>query len=165
MPKTQTSQLQESALNRSPMTANSKFSDPSEPSEAHLFIVKDDEGCREFPLGGEVYSIGRDKKANIRLCSLFVSRRHATLVRRQYEDGSYGYQIVDGDLEGQASANGILVNGRKIQVHDLKDKDEIVFGSGVSGKYLKQGDKKTGPLDPFDITLIDPSMVDEDLDE
>jgi pSer/pThr/pTyr-binding forkhead associated (FHA) protein len=86
-------------------------------------------------------------------------------VRQQYEDGSYGYQIIDGDPKGQPSSNGILVNGCRIQVHDLKHQDKIEFGSGVSATYLKQGDKKTGPLDPFDITLIDPSRVDEDVEE
>lgn len=133
-----------------------------------MLIVKDDEERpKEFPLGGEVYSIGRGPNCNIRLCSLFVSRRHATLVRQQREDGTYNYKIVDGNGKGQHSANGIIVNGRKLQVHELKDEDEVVFGPGVSAKYrLRQrDDRKSGPLDPFDITLIDPGMVVESEEE
>ncbi len=134
-----------------------------EPQEAHVLIVEDDNGSRKFPLGGEVYTLGRDPESDIRLFSLFVSRRHATLVRREHGDGSYDYEIVDGNLNGQLSANGILINGDKLQAHTLKNEDEVEFGPGVKAKYvLKRKEKKSGPLDPFDITLIDPSRVDEE---
>ncbi len=134
-----------------------------EPNEVHWLVVEDDKGRRELPLGGELYSIGRDSDADIRLFSMFVSRRHATLVRRYREDGNYAYQIVDGDLEGNPSSNGISINGRKLQSHSLKHKDKIVFGSGVTATYylLKRDERKTDSGDPFDITLIDPGMIDD----
>jgi pSer/pThr/pTyr-binding forkhead associated (FHA) protein len=127
----------------------------------HLLIIEDDKGRREFPLKEAVYSIGRDPDSDIRLCSQFVSRRHATLVRRQREDGSYYYRIVDGNLKGKASANGLLINSKKTQAHDLEDEDEVIFGPQVSAKYyvLKRDAIPTGPPDEFDITLISPNMM------
>ena len=127
----------------------------------HLLIIEDDKGRKEFPLEEAVYTIGRDPKCDIRLSSQFVSRRHATLVRRHREDGSPYYRIVDGNLKGKPSANGLLINGRKLQAHDLEDEDEVVFGPLVSAKYylLKRDVVPTGPPDEFDITLISPNMV------
>lgn len=136
---------------------------PSEPHEVHWLIVTDDKGSREIPLGGEIYSIGRDPNSDIRIFSMFVSRRHATLVRKDRANGSYDYKIVDGDLEGNQSSNGILINGRKLNNHFLKHKDEIVFAGGVSAEYhrVKRDERDTESEDPFDITLIDPHMIDE----
>lgn len=133
----------------------------------HLLIIEDDRGRKEFPLAELVYSIGRDPKCDIRLFSQFVSRRHATLVRRQHEDGSPYYRIVDGNLKGKPSANGLLINGKKLQAHDLEDEDEVVFGPQVSAKYylLKLEPGSTGPIDEFDITLISPGMMIGDPDE
>ncbi len=133
-----------------------------QPKYHHLLIIEDDKGRKEFPLDQAVYSIGRDPKCDIRLHSQFVSRRHATLVRREREDGSPYYQIVDGNLKGKASVNGLLINERKLQSHDLQDEDEVVFGPQVSAKYylLKSNDPNpTGPPDEFDITLISPGMM------
>lgn len=141
---------------------NSKPPEFAEPQEVHLLIVEDDDGYREFPLGGEVYSLGRGEESDIRLVSLFVSRRHATLVRQQRDDGKYDYQIVDGNLKGQLSANGIVINGHKLQAHTLKNDDKVEFSPGVTAEYrLRRKERKSGPLDPYDITLIDPSRVDE----
>ncbi len=129
----------------------------------HLLIVEDDKGRKEFPLEATVYSIGRDPKCDIRLFSQFVSRRHATLVRQPREDGSFSYRIVDGDFKGKPSANGLLINGRKLQAHDLQDEDEVVFGPQVRAIYyvLKRDSIPTGPPDEFDITLISPGMMDD----
>ena len=136
---------------------------PSEPNEVHWLIVTDDKGSREIPLGGEIYSMGREPNSDIRIFSMFVSRRHATLVRQEREDGSYDYKIVDGDLEGNHSSNGILINGRKYNTHILKHKDDIVFAGGVSAEYhrVQRDERDTESKDPFDITLIDPHMIDE----
>lgn len=129
----------------------------------HLLIIEDDKGRREFTLNNPVYSIGRDPKCDIRLVSQFVSRRHATLVQLPHEDGSYYYRIVDGNLKGKPSANGLLINGRKLQAHNLHNEDEIVFGPQVRAIYylLQQDSVATVPPDEFDITLISPNMVGE----
>lgn len=133
----------------------------SEPHQNHLLIIEDNKGRREFTLNSPVYSIGRDPKCDIRLVSQFVSRRHATLVQLPNEDGGYYYRIVDGNLKGKPSANGLLINGRKLQAHDLEDEDRIVFGPNVQAVYymLKRDAISTVPPDEFDITLISPNMV------
>ncbi|KGF71930.1 phosphopeptide-binding protein [Neosynechococcus sphagnicola sy1] len=139
----------------------------SEAHQNHLLIIEDDKGRREFILDSPTYSIGRDAKCDIRLVSQFVSRRHATLVQLPQEDGSYYYRIVDGSLDGKPSANGLLVNGRKMQVYDLKNEDEVVFGPQVRAIYylLRRDAVFTIPPDEFDITLISPNMVGYPEDE
>jgi pSer/pThr/pTyr-binding forkhead associated (FHA) protein len=131
------------------------------PQQTHLLIIEDDKGRREFILEDPTYSIGRDPKCNIRLVSQFVSRHHATLVQLPQPDGNYYYRVVDGSLDGKPSANGLLVNGRKTSVHDLRNEDEVVFGPRVRAVYyLLQHEKgPTVPPDEFDITLISPNMM------
>jgi len=90
-------------------------------------------------------------------------------VQLPHEDGSYYYRIVDGNLKGKPSANGLLINGRKLQAHDLQDEDKIVFGPQVHAIYymLKRDAISTVPPDPdeFDITLISPGMVGDPEDQ
>ncbi|MFB2922092.1 MULTISPECIES: FHA domain-containing protein [Aerosakkonema] len=141
---------------------------PLPQDQNHLLIVEDDKGRKEFILTKAVYSIGRDPTCNIRLYSQFVSRRHATLLQMPKQDGTYYYRIVDGDGKGRASANGLIVNSRKLPAHDLKNEDEVVFGPQVRAIYyqLKRETIPSGPLDEFDITLINPgSMFDDEPEE
>ncbi|TAF12176.1 MAG: FHA domain-containing protein [Nostocales cyanobacterium] len=137
------------------------------PSENHLLIIEDDQGRKEFPLENPVYSIGRDRNCNIRLMSQFVSRHHATLVRlpRKNSNHSYYYRIVDGDPKGKPSSNGLMINGRKLPAHDLKNEDEIVFGPQVRAiYYLLKNSHPAGQTDSseYDITLINPGMTEDD---
>ncbi|NER81235.1 MAG: FHA domain-containing protein [Leptolyngbya sp. SIO1D8] len=138
----------------------------SESQLSSILIVEDSKGRREIILDGSLYSIGRDPKCDIRLASQFVSRHHATLVQLPLDDNTFYYRIVDGNLKGKPSANGMLINGRKLQAHDLKNEDEIVFGPQARAIYyqLRRDPTSTLPPDEFDITLISPNMVDE-LDE
>ncbi|MCL1473680.1 FHA domain-containing protein [Argonema antarcticum] len=133
----------------------------------HLLIVEDDKGRKEFVLTKSAYSIGRDQECTIRLSSQFVSRRHATLLQQPKKDGSYYYRIVDGDGKGRTSANGLIINGRKSPAHDLKNEDEVVFGPQVRAIYyqLRRDTMPSGPLDEFDITLINPGSMFDELEE
>lgn len=128
----------------------------------HLLILEDDKGSRKFGLDKPIYTIGRDPKCDIRLISQFVSRRHATLAQLPGEDGEgYYYRIVDGNLKGKASVNGLIVNGRKLPARDLEDGDTIVFGPGVKATYYMLSSDAIStatPDDEFDITLIGPNM-------
>lgn len=121
----------------------------------HLLLVQDDTGSREFILDQTLYSIGRDSRCTIRLVSQFVSRRHATLIQQAKEDGTYYYQIVDGTLKGKPSANGLLINGRKLQTHILQAKDKIVFGPQVSAIYyrMEQDALEELPIDELAMTV------------
>ncbi|MEA5507697.1 FHA domain-containing protein [Halotia wernerae UHCC 0503] len=142
-----------------------------ESNESHLLILEDDQGRKEFPLENPVYSIGRDRECNIRLVSQFVSRRHATLVRlpHKHNNHSYYYRIVDGDAKNKPSANGMMINGRKMSAHDLTNEDEIVFGPQVRAiYYLLKNTQRSGQTDSseYDITLINPGMTeDEDIED
>lgn len=157
------------ANNTKQILINNSLSMAAQTNESHLFIIEDDQGRKEFPLDRPAYSIGRDKNCDIRLVSQFVSRRHATLVRLPRDDNSnrYYYRIVDGDAKGKPSSNGIMVNGRKMLAHDLKNEDEIVFGPQVRAiYYLLRDTMRVGQTDSseYDITLINPGMT-EDLED
>lgn len=131
--------------------------------EEHILIVTDGKGHREIRLQDETYSLGRDLKCNIVLQSQFVSRHHATLIKRREEDHNY-YRIIDGDSEGRTSVNGLLINGKKVRFHDLQPGDKVIFGPQVEAVYqYREYDifPTIPPDDPYDITLIDPSMVDD----
>ncbi|MDZ7961817.1 MAG: FHA domain-containing protein [Aulosira sp. DedQUE10] len=141
----------------------------AETNESHLLILEDDQGRKEFSLENPIYSIGRDRDCNIRLVSQFVSRRHATLVRlpREQNSHSYYYRIVDGDAKGKLSSNGLMINGRKMPSHDLRNEDEIVFGPQVRAiYYLLRNTQRSSQTDAseYDITLINPGMT-EDIEE
>ncbi|GAB1538527.1 hypothetical protein NUACC21_11890 [Scytonema sp. NUACC21] len=146
---------------------NNDLSMAAETNESHLLIIEDDQGRKEFTLDRPVYSIGRDRECDIRLVSQFVSRRHATLVRLPRDDKKFTfyYRIVDGDAKGKASSNGLMINGRKIPAHDLKNEDEVVFGPQVRAIYylLKDSMRSTGQTDAseYDITLINPGMTED----
>lgn len=140
---------------------------PSAPKQNHLLIIEDDKGQRHFTLDGSVYTVGRDQKCDLCLASLFVSRRHATLVKLPKDNGSYYYRIQDGSLKGKPSVNGLLINGYKLQGHDLKNKDVVVFGPSVRMIYFVLEEDELTNLNPDDldipefddVTLIDPKMV------
>ncbi|PLZ15702.1 hypothetical protein CBP17_01285, partial [Fischerella thermalis WC114] len=78
---------------------------------------------------------------------------------------SYYYRIVDGDAKGKPSSNGLMINGRKLAAHDLKNEDEVVFGPQVRAIYylLKRDTMPPGQADvsEYDITLINPGMTDD----
>jgi pSer/pThr/pTyr-binding forkhead associated (FHA) protein len=107
----------------------------SENLHKHLLIIEDDTGRREFAVTKNLCCLGRQSKSDVVLFSRFASRHHATLLKRFRDDGTDFYVIVDGDLTGRRSTNGILVNGRKLQVRELEDGDRVVFGPGVSLIY------------------------------
>jgi pSer/pThr/pTyr-binding forkhead associated (FHA) protein len=157
---------QKRLINQTPNDFSDNLSMAAEINESHLLIVEDDRGRKEIMLERPVYSIGRDRECDIRLNSQFVSRRHATLVRLPRDDNNqtYYYRIVDGDAKGKPSANGLMINGRKLPAHDLKNEDEVVFGPQVRAiYYLLKDSMRTGQTDSteYDITLINPGMTEE----
>jgi pSer/pThr/pTyr-binding forkhead associated (FHA) protein len=140
---------------------------PAKHRQENVLIVMDGKGQKEVVLTNPTYTLGRGQNCDIVLHSQFVSRHHATLFKRIDKDGEQYYRIVDGDSLGKASVNGLLINARKVLFHDLKDGDKVVFGPQVSAVYEhRQYDifPTIPPDDPFDITLIDPAMIEVDSD-
>jgi len=103
-------------------------------TEHHLLNIEDETGKRTIPLEAATYSVGRDTSNAIVIQGHGVSRQHALLLRLPSPAG-YHYRIVDGNADGKSSANGILVNGKRVQSHNLCPGDEINFGGHVKANY------------------------------
>lgn len=102
----------------------------------HILVIEDDKYRRTITLEEATYSIGRHQSNKIVLSAKKASRKHATLIRKQdIKTNRYSYWILDGDLEGNKSVNGIFVNGEKCLVKELKNGDLINFGCEVSAVY------------------------------
>ena len=152
----------------------------------HLFLVEDTGGYHLFPLEASSHSIGRDPTNSIVLHSKAVSRQHALLLRvTSSEANSYGFMLIDGDLQGQRSTNGMKVNGAKCVSHRLKHGEHITFGNHVKARYLilppladdefedycqsLDCEALLAPYDPAQLTMVaeglSPHDVQDDFDE
>ncbi|MBC1194238.1 EAL domain-containing protein [Microcystis aeruginosa BLCCF158] len=101
----------------------------------YLLIVEDPQGRRTITLEDMKYSLGRKSDNQIVLRSKHASRYHATLIKKSIDRQKFSYWILDGDLEGNKSHNGIYVNGSKCLVHELKDGDLINFGCDINASF------------------------------
>ncbi|MEM9274661.1 MAG: FHA domain-containing protein, partial [Cyanobacteria bacterium P01_F01_bin.143] len=102
----------------------------------HVLIIEDSTSSKTITLNEATYSIGRHSSNDIVLSSQKVSRNHATLLRRtDVKNNSYSYWILDGDLQGNRSRNGIIINEKKCLVHELKNGDTIKFSTNLKAKY------------------------------
>ena len=101
----------------------------------YLLIVEDPQGRRTITLEDMKYSLGRKSDNQIVLRSKYSSRYHATLIKKSIDRQKFSYWILDGDLEGNKSHNGIYVNGSKCLVHELKDGDLINFGCDINASF------------------------------
>ena len=112
----------------------------------HVLVIEDLRDKREIYLEHPTYSIGRESSNSIVLLSRLVSRHHATLLRlTDPETNEYVYWIIDGDLQGNHSSNGLSVNGKYCLSHQLKDGDEIAFAVGVKATYHIREDSVRNP--------------------
>ncbi len=91
-------------------------------------LLEDEEDCRLIYLINEEYTIGRDLQNTICLRSQFSSRFHAVIRRLKTEKGEVVFEIQDGGVNGKASTNGIMVNGKAVSRAFLNHQDVIVFG-------------------------------------
>ncbi|NCR55871.1 MAG: EAL domain-containing protein [Microcystis aeruginosa L211-07] len=101
----------------------------------YLLIVEDPQGRKTITLEDMKYSLGRKSDNQIVLRSKHASRYHATLIKKSIDRQNFSYWILDGDLEGNKSHNGIYVNGNKCLVHELKDGDLINFGCDINASF------------------------------
>ncbi|MEL6785935.1 MAG: EAL domain-containing protein [Cyanobacteria bacterium J06607_15] len=102
----------------------------------HILIVQDPSFVREIQLDAATYSIGRHSSNDIVLSCQKTSRNHATLLRRtDVKTNQCSYWILDGDLQGNRSRNGIYINGKKGLVHELQSGDVVHFSGDASVKY------------------------------
>lgn len=102
----------------------------------HILMVEEASSVKKINLEAATYSIGRHSGNDIALSCQKTSRHHATLLKRtDVKTNRYSYWILDGDLQGNRSRNGIYVNGKKTLVHELKHNDVIQFSADVIAKY------------------------------
>ncbi len=124
-----------------------------------LTFAETDQGSRTFTLDAASYSIGRDPSNSLVLDDEAVSRHHAMLMRVPISNTEFGYRILDGDLVGKASRNGIKVNGAEITAHDLKDGDVITIANVFQVQYLHRV-PTTQSLEPLTMKSIKSRPVD-----
>lgn len=102
----------------------------------HFLVVEDEQGKRTIPLMDSTCSVGRDLSNSIVIHSPSASRQHALLMRVTMPDtDSHMFRLIDGNLQGKRSKNGLSVNGQACTSHDLKHGDEVIFGQDVRARY------------------------------
>jgi pSer/pThr/pTyr-binding forkhead associated (FHA) protein len=110
----------------------------NEKPNSHILLIADAKGNRKIPLDALKYTIGRDVSNNIQLHSRFVSSQHALILRvPASEPGQYLYRIVDGDLSGKPSLNGIIINNQqRVSSYDLCHGDTVTLAPNAQLTYL-----------------------------
>ncbi len=102
----------------------------------HILVIEDPSFEREIHLDAATYSVGRHSSNDIVLSCQKTSRNHATLLRRtDVKTNQCSYWILDGDLQGNRSRNGIYINGKKSLVHELQPGDVVHFSGDASVRY------------------------------
>jgi len=103
----------------------------------HFLVVEDPKGVRRILLNSTTYSLGRNPTNGIVLRSHLVSRQHALLLRVPMPNlTQHLFRIIDGNLQGKRSTNGILINGVRKFSHILNHNDEIVFSRDTRAVYM-----------------------------
>jgi len=102
----------------------------------HSLAIEDEQSKRIILLEASTYTVGRDPENSIMIHSKWVSRQHAILLRVTVpQTTNYAFRIVDGDLQGKRSTNGLFVNGHRCFSHDLKHGDLIQLGKETLATY------------------------------
>ncbi|MDJ0713493.1 MAG: FHA domain-containing protein [Prochloraceae cyanobacterium] len=103
----------------------------------YILAIEDTKGQRIIPLNKDMYSLGRASNNSIIVYDRQVSRYHATLLRQKQRSNEYLFWIVDGNLKGRKSTNGIFINGEYRTHHKLKIGDLISFGDRTKARYYQ----------------------------
>ncbi len=128
----------------------------------HFLIVEDPKGVRRILLNSSTYSLGRNPSNGIVLRSHLVSRQHALLLRVPMPDlTQHLFRIIDGNLQGKRSTNGILINGVRKFSHILNHNDEIVFSRDTRAMYIMVSDP-TELINGNDTDYSNPSKSGQD---
>lgn len=130
----------------------------------HLLVIEDQEGRRTIPLEASTYTIGRHPSNTIVLKSPMISRQHAVLLRvLDPNSGNFFFRLIDGDLQGKRSVNGLTVNGKPCHSHILQHKDLIVFGGDVRARYHAIANISDSGFNRYTRALQASSISDQEL--
>ncbi|MGI0480108.1 histidine kinase dimerization/phosphoacceptor domain -containing protein [Geminocystis sp. CENA526] len=103
----------------------------------HIITIKNEQQnfSQDFILDNETYSIGRNSENNIVISHSLISRYHCVIMPMFYNsiDQKISYWIIDGNLKGKRSANGIFVDRKRCLSHELKSQDVVDLGGVNSG--------------------------------
>ncbi len=104
----------------------------------HILLITDAKGTRKIALKELKYTIGRDISNNISINSKYVSRQHAILLRVPGNiAGTHLYRVIDGDLAGKPSVNGVIINSSsKVATYELSHGDIISLAPDAQITYL-----------------------------
>jgi len=87
-------------------------------------------------LSSGLYTVGRNPRNTIVICSPKLSRKHAYFYKKiSSNDSTVVYSVVDGDLQGNRSTNGLWVNGKQYLEKELKNGDIICLSDDVALRY------------------------------
>lgn len=106
---------------------------------AKHFLVSETHEQHVVLLDKAFYSIGRKPDNDICLLSDTVSRHHAQVVRIQNKENG-PYQLIDGNIDGERSRNGVRVNGQPVTCRLLQNQDRLSFGGVMNFIYLNGAD-------------------------
>ncbi|MGB7416915.1 MAG: FHA domain-containing protein, partial [Thermosynechococcaceae cyanobacterium] len=127
----------------------------NQPPIHHVLLIEDQTGKRVITLAAKTCTIGRDEQNTIVLRSNTISHQHAILLRVTAPQAvTHQFRIVDGNLQGKRSTNGIWVNGQRCAAHNLVHGDMITFGNSVMARYF-------ATTDPTDIEFLHACDTDE----
>ncbi len=109
----------------------------------HVLALECGTWKKTFFLDKNTYSLGRNSTSSLFCYHRVVSRNHASLLKLNYHNLTQKkefkniFWLIDGDLTGKKSTNGIYVNGKKcLDAHRLAPGDIIFFGGiDVKAKY------------------------------
>ncbi|MBE9169401.1 EAL domain-containing protein [Pleurocapsales cyanobacterium LEGE 06147] len=102
----------------------------------HILVIEDTKAKRIVLLKGNVYSLGRASDNAIVIHDPLVSRYHATVIgETQLPLQNNSFRIIDGDLQGNRSTNGVIINGKNCSSHILKHGDSIIFSRQSKATY------------------------------
>ncbi|NJR55701.1 MAG: EAL domain-containing protein [Acaryochloris sp. CRU_2_0] len=102
----------------------------------HLLVLKEGMHQQTIVLEAATYSIGRHPANSIVLNAKTVSRQHALMLRiHEPKTGNYFFRIIDGNIQGRRSRNGLWINGKRRFSHDLKNQEIIAFGEDIEATY------------------------------
>jgi signal transduction histidine kinase/pSer/pThr/pTyr-binding forkhead associated (FHA) protein len=108
----------------------------------HWLEIEDNSGKRIVILEAATCTLGRDSSNSIVLHSKLVSRQHAILLRVTTPGtANHFFRIIDGNLQGKPSTNGVCINKKNCFSHDLKHGDEITFAGDVKATYYCNSDR------------------------
>lgn len=106
-------------------------------TQSHVLVIEEPASRKTILLEEAAYSFGRDASNSVVLFSKKVSRHHATLLRRTDQSNNcYSFWIIDGNLEGERSKNGVFVNNKRSLVQSLKHDDVIIMADVKLTYYI-----------------------------